>query len=132
MLNKSGVTLVEMMIALVVLLFVSLALMQTTLVSIDSNMRNLLRNEAVSVAEQLIDDTRNTPYTDATMVDTAGVYTDRGAQNRSVRNVAMSYSRVRRIIDHGADNKEVRVTIGWTWKGTQYNYNFSTVIRNPS
>lgn len=48
--NKEGMTLVEVLIAMVVLLLVSLALMQTALVSIDANMRNVLRDEAVSVA----------------------------------------------------------------------------------
>lgn len=48
--NKEGMTLVEVLIAMVVLLLVSLALMQTALVSIDANMRNVLRDESVSVA----------------------------------------------------------------------------------
>ncbi|MDA8105841.1 MAG: prepilin-type N-terminal cleavage/methylation domain-containing protein [Nitrospiraceae bacterium] len=51
MLNEKGLSLVEVMVALLVLLFVSLALMQTALVSIESNMKNTLRDEAVSIAE---------------------------------------------------------------------------------
>ena len=42
--TEAGFTLVEVMIALVVLLLVFLALMQTALVSIDSNMKNNLRD----------------------------------------------------------------------------------------
>jgi prepilin-type N-terminal cleavage/methylation domain-containing protein len=58
-LNKKGLTLVEVMIALVVLLIVSLALMQTALVSIDANMNNSMRDEAVSVAEMRMNEARN-------------------------------------------------------------------------
>ncbi|MEK6691226.1 MAG: type II secretion system protein [Nitrospirota bacterium] len=50
MTKSQGLTLVEVLIAMVILLLVSLALMQTALVSIDANMRNVLRDEAVSVA----------------------------------------------------------------------------------
>jgi prepilin-type N-terminal cleavage/methylation domain-containing protein len=57
--NKKGLTLVEVMIALVVLLIVSLALMQTALVSIDANTKNSLRDEATSVAEMRINEARN-------------------------------------------------------------------------
>ncbi len=52
------------MIAFVVLLFVFLALMQTALVSIDSNMRNVLRDEAVRVAEERMNAHRNVPFDD--------------------------------------------------------------------
>ncbi len=47
------------MIALVVLLVVSLALMQTALVSIDANMTNILRDEAVGIAEMRMNEARN-------------------------------------------------------------------------
>jgi len=62
LLNKTGVTLVEVMIALVVLLFVSLALMQTALVSISANTRNSVRDAATSVAENRIGEARDTAW----------------------------------------------------------------------
>ena len=61
-LNKEGVSLVEVMIALVVMLLVFFALMQTALVGIDSNTRNSLRNEAVNIAEQRMNEVRNAPF----------------------------------------------------------------------
>jgi prepilin-type N-terminal cleavage/methylation domain-containing protein len=63
MLNEKGMSLVEVMVALVVLLFVSLALMQTALVSIDANMRNSIRDEAVSVAQTRLTEARNLAWT---------------------------------------------------------------------
>lgn len=64
LLNKKGLTLIEVMVALVVLLLVFLALMQTALVSIDSNMINVLRDEAVNIAEEQMSNQRNlsTPF----------------------------------------------------------------------
>ena len=56
LLNKKGFTLVEVMVAFVILLFVSLAMMQLGLVSIGSNITNILRDEAVSIADQRLND----------------------------------------------------------------------------
>lgn len=58
-LDNKGMSLVEVMVALVILLFVSLAMMQTALVSIESNMRNVLRDEAVSIAEMRMNDAKS-------------------------------------------------------------------------
>ena len=54
--DKKGLTLIEVMVALIVLLLVFLALMQTALLSIDSNMINVLRDEAVNIAEEQMSD----------------------------------------------------------------------------
>ena len=64
--NKKGFTLVEVMIAMVVLLLVFLALMQTALVSIDSNMKNNLRDEAANIAAMRMEQARNLQYTQST------------------------------------------------------------------
>jgi prepilin-type N-terminal cleavage/methylation domain-containing protein len=62
-LNRQGLTLVEVMIALLVMLVVFFALMQTALVGIDANMLNTLRGEAVNAAEKRMNaDVRNKPF----------------------------------------------------------------------
>ena len=98
--EKKGLTLVEVLIAMVILLLVSLALMQTALVSIDANMRNVLRDEAVSVAEMRMDEARNTAFdslaSDSTPlpsgVDCPATFTDGSANGqriqRNIRNVS--------------------------------------------
>lgn len=78
MLNKKGLTLVEVLIAMVVLLLVSLAMLQTALLGIDSNMRNVLRDEAVSIAEQRMNYTSSIPF--ATLALWAGL-SDNGDGN---------------------------------------------------
>src|SRR5512135_3682764 len=47
--NKKGVTLVEVMISLVILLIVFMGLIQASLLSINHNLRNEARDEAVRV-----------------------------------------------------------------------------------
>ena len=52
--NKRGFTLVEMMIAMVIIMVGLLGLVQAVLLSIDSNMKNLFRDEAVRISQQAL------------------------------------------------------------------------------
>jgi len=109
------------MIALVVLLLVFLALMQTALVSINANMNNILRDEAVELAERTILDARNTPY------DTLVAGTTTTTEPRKVRSLTITYTAIRTVTDQGVNNKQIGVVVNWTWKGEPFTHNMSTI-----
>jgi type II secretory pathway pseudopilin PulG len=153
MLNEEGLSLVEVMIALLVLLFVSLALMQTALVSIESNMKNVLRDEAVSISEGRIDETRGKAGSPTSfdvlapdsMADANLNATNCGADfmtlsggkgvyvKRSLKNIQeFGFCTYQDVAGRGIENKEVRVSVAWLWKGEQYIHTSSTVLRRPS
>ena len=73
--TQDGVSLVEVMIALVVLLLVFMGLLQAALLGIDSNMRNIIRDEAVTVAAMRMEEARSMPF-DNVVNDTADPITD--------------------------------------------------------
>ena len=132
MLNKKGISLVEIMIALVVLLLVSLALMQTALVSIDSNMNNLLRDEALSIAEEWVIRSRNIPFDNLTSNSLSQSGTGVDTITRNFRNITNQTFTVTSIVtDRGIDNKQVGVTVAWTWKAQPFNHNMSSIVRRP-
>ena len=60
--TENGFSLVEVMIALIVLLLVFMGLMQSALLGIDSNMRNILRDEALRIAAERMEETKNMPF----------------------------------------------------------------------
>lgn len=132
-------TLVEVLIAMVILLLVSLALMQTALVSIDANMTNVLRDEAVSVAEERMTVHRNASFGDLLMTDTNGVSNNPGSfvvdttVQRNVRNISnITFTSTKRVDDLGSlngDNKQVEINVAWTWKGQNYTHSISTIVR---
>ena len=62
--NGRGFSLVEMLIAMVIILVAILGLFQVTLLSIDSNVSNVLRDEAVRLAEERMDQLKSLPVTD--------------------------------------------------------------------
>ncbi|MFZ5906509.1 MAG: hypothetical protein ACOYVJ_03745 [Nitrospirota bacterium] len=129
--NERGVSLVEVMTALLVALLVFLALLQTALVGIDANMRNVLRDEAVNIADLRLNQARNTPF--PALLDG----TTTGSETRDVRNISgFTYTTTTDVVEldgdgvagtDDANTKEIDVTITWTWKGEQYTHSTSTI-----
>jgi type IV pilus assembly protein PilV len=126
--NSDGYSLVEVMIALVVLLLVFLALMHTTVLSIDANMRNILRDEGVSIADRQMIAARNTAY-----VSLADGWTN-GSLQGDLRNYTSTYFWWRQVSPLGSANegKQVVIWVRWDWKGVSYWHKTSSIIRNPN
>jgi type II secretory pathway pseudopilin PulG len=122
--TKKGLTLVEVMIAFLVLLVTSLALMQTALVSISANMQNVLRDEAVRVAEMRINDARSTAFDNIASINQS--------VTRTLKNVSETYDTTMTVSQPSADIKQVDVTVTWTWKGVSYTHSASTIIRRTT
>jgi Tfp pilus assembly protein PilV len=152
--DKTGLTLVEVLIALVIVLGVSLALMQTALISIDSNTRNILRDEAVRIAETRMNEARNIPFT-SLISDASSPQTDfdgsceSGCNDcptgfstgkcrcRDLKNISgFKFCSNLTCTELGGDgdcatsdtdNKMVNFTIGWKWKGEGYTHSITTI-----
>jgi len=151
LLNKKGFTLVEVMVAFVILLFVSLAMMQLGLVSIGSNITNILRDEAVSIADQRLNDLMSeasnaknwgNPTQDANL-QANGPVTENvaGPANpfrRSFRLFTVDYIVTRTITDLEKDLvmgpfvKQINITVSWTWKGQTPTHSVTSIVRAPN
>ena len=141
LLSKKGFTLVEVLISLVVLLLVSLALMQTALVSIDSNMINVLRDEAVGIAEMRMDGARNTAFdslaSDSILlpagVDCPATFKDGSANGqriqRNIRNVSNKDFCTRMAVTGSGDTRQVNVEVRWKWKDVDYSHRITSIVR---
>jgi len=121
--NNKGFTLIEIMIALVVSLLIFMGLMQTSVLGIDSNMRNILRAEAVQIAETGISQAKNAAYPPLPISSTP-VYRN----FRSISNFQYNTSQAVTTLD--VCNCRVDVTVTWSWKGQNPTYTTSTVVRN--
>lgn len=132
LLNKKGLTLIEVLVSLVVLLIVFLAVMTALATAVSINAKNALRSEAVAIADERIDALKNTPLTDLTIfTDTGGSYIPddvdpdtAGVQStitRSFRNFDVVFTS-RRMVEDIVGNKRVTIQISWTWRGENYAY----------
>ncbi len=138
MLNNKGATLVEIMIAFVIMLFVMLALMQTAMLSMESNMTNSLRDEAVSVAEMRMNETRNLTYanilsdtTSLSGADCPGGFSSSGLLvEKNIRSVVgFDFCTNRTVTTLSTDSKQITISVGWKWKGQNYTHSASTIMR---
>jgi Tfp pilus assembly protein PilV len=133
--NQRGLTLVEVMIAFLVLLITSLALMQTALVSISSNMQNVLRDEAVRIAEMRISAARAAPFDDINQdsAPDANPLVINQDVLATLKNIPdKKFETTMTVSQLAADIKRVDVTVTWDWKGVSYTHSASTIIRRPT
>lgn len=148
LLDKRGLTLVEVMIALVILLLVFLALMQTALVSINANMTNVLRDEAVNIAEQRMNEARNIPFASLTAgVEAATNPVPLGAAcaattpivadpypvgvTRNIRNITggFNYGTQRTVTNLDTDNRQITILVRWVYRNECFGHTISTILR---
>lgn len=131
-LNNKGVTLVEVMIAMVILLIVFMGLVQASLVSINSNTRNVLRDEAVRITSDELTKIRASAYDD--LDRDAGTVLDYPAApdvtiTRTFRNFDVSYDIDVVITILDAEHKHISIETTWDWQGEQYTHQIVTTRR---
>jgi hypothetical protein len=131
------------MIALTVLLLVSLALMQTAMLSIEVNTKNICRDIAVSIAAERMDESRGLAF-DAILSDAAALpvgadcsppFAVGRSHQRSLRNLQnknFCSNRAVTVLDATGNNKQVEIRVSWNWKGEAFSYTGTTIIRRPN
>jgi prepilin-type N-terminal cleavage/methylation domain-containing protein len=110
--NNKGVTLVEVMISLVIFLIVFMGLMQTALLSIDGNVRNVERDEAITIANGELDDLKNVPF------DSLTLGTNCRTVSKDFRNISKAFNLCDTVtnLDAGVNTRSINVVVGWDHK----------------
>jgi len=152
--NKKGVTLVEVMIALVILLVVFMGLIQASLLSIENNVTTALRDEAVRLSTETVAALKTGPFDDLNrdgaadpasfVMSSTGSAAEQGNARRlsintvrASRNISSNYVITVTIFPFlgDNDNKRVRVRVEWAWKertfvgGNPNRYDVSALLR---
>jgi prepilin-type N-terminal cleavage/methylation domain-containing protein len=113
--GEHGVTLVELLVAMAVLLLVSLAMAQTAIVGIESNTRNGLRDEASRVAEEVMNEKLRNLTVDErdALIGTTPSHT----YTRNFRNQDVDFTAAWTVQPlPGSSYDLVTVTVSWTWR----------------
>ena len=126
--NASGMTLVEILVSLVIVLIVFLGLSSSGLVVLNENIKNELRDEAVSVADSAVQDARRALFDNLVTLPADNVL-------RQVRSVNRPFTVTRTVTNLDGDNRQVTINVGWTrTEGSQtrsYSHQVVTVVRRP-
>jgi prepilin-type N-terminal cleavage/methylation domain-containing protein len=130
--NNRGVTLVELMIALVILLIVFMGLIQATMYSMQSSMKNVLRDEAVRITSDRLARLKSAAFTDALLTSTGGATVDddlnavtAGVQSWStmnVRNAVVPFHFQKIVDDIDTNHKRISLSTSWVWQGENFSH----------
>ncbi len=137
--NKQGYSLIEMLVALAILAIVAVALMQSSLLVIQKNSQNELRDEAVRIGEQTMNTIRSSPGgfdatpADAQHVDlTVETLRSLPSVTRTIRGGSVPYNVLKTVtmLDAPANNnKQVTVTVNWSFRNQQYSHSIVSIVR---
>ncbi len=111
-----GYTLVEVLVSILILLIIMLGLIQAMSIYLTHNVKVLLRNEAVKVAQSCLEDLRNQRDCAPQVI-------------RQVRNFQVTFNVNApswASLADGANNVTVRVT--YSYRGENYSYTLNSVI----
>jgi len=130
--SASGMTLVEVLVAMAIVFIVFLGMSSAGLVVLDQNIKNSQRDEAVGVSEMELQRVRNTLFSDLTSAsDNVSVFIENVP--RRIRGLNMNYG-VWRTVNH-LDTNTLQVTIRVAWNRIEnrqtrsYDHTVLTIVR---
>ena len=129
--NEHGLTLIEVLVSLAIVFVVFLGLTDAGLLVLDQNVRNVLREEATIVADNVIANARHTPKA---MLDSSPATTFVVRRDLRGRPVDFTVTRTVNPLSDG-NNTEVWVNVSWrrqayvgTWQTRTYNHQVMTMV----
>jgi type IV pilus assembly protein PilV len=124
-------TLVEVLVALAIVFIIFLGLSDAGLVVLNENIKNSMRDEAVSVAELEMQQVRNIPFSNINSIDNTT-----HSVTRQIRGFTADYT-VRRTVANPDNstpatdptNRQVTINVGWTRHQKSYAHQLVTIAR---
>jgi type IV pilus assembly protein PilV len=131
--NHSGFTLIEFCVAVLIMMVGLLGLLQAVNMATVYNLGSLLRNEAITLADDRMVRAKTSVFDAATF--TALASDNPGVTNlvsRGVRAGFANYSVVLNVTAVGSNSKELTSRVAWRYKGKKLTHTISSVVMNPN
>lgn len=124
--GRGGFTLIELVVAIAILMVGMLGLMEAVNASMAHNLRNSLRQEAVQIGDQKLNEARGIAFANITS------HTEPRAASRNIRSVSKPFNYLRLVTNLPAGgtptSKQVQITVTWQLKGVTYTHVVNTVV----
>ena len=128
--NNEGMTLIEVLIAVAITFIVFLGLSGAGIFVLNENIKNELRDEAVSVAGMEMEQARNTPFD--TLSSAVGT-TTLPPSVRQIRGLTVNYGVTRTVTQLDMNNLQIAINVTWTRTESnqtkQYSHAIATIVR---
>lgn len=112
--NSSGFTLIEVMVAIVIMMVGLLGLLQSINVAMEFNLKNHMRDEAVYVGERYLNELKGKGFGNI-----SASYSTLTVKSR-IRGEKGSLTVDRSSTDMGSSTKRLQVLVKWKYKGVEY------------
>jgi len=122
--KNRGFTLIEVLVAIVILFISMMAVLHALGLSVEHNMKNIIMDEAVRLSEQKMNELRNMPITTlASSIPSAEL-----PISRTFRNITIDYN-VNWIVENlSADSRAIQVLIQWNWKNINHQHTATSIV----
>lgn len=118
--RNKGFTLVEVLIAFVILTISMLAILNCLVFTAEHNLRNLMRDEAVRIAEAKMAELRGTPL--------AFLSGGSAEVQRVFRNLTIPFSLTWMVSDYSLNTRRIDLEVRWTYKGLRHSYGVTSLV----
>ena len=131
--NHSGFTLIEFCVSVLIMMVGLLGLLQAVNMATVHNLGNLLRNEAITLADDRIVRAKTSVYDAVTFTALASdTISAANLVSRGVRAGFANYSVVLSVATAGSNSKELASRVAWRYKGNKLSHTISSIVTNPN
>lgn len=118
--NSKGFSLIEVLTAIAILIISMLGVLNTMVVAIDHNLSNILRDEAVSIAQQQMNELRNQAFESLSSGSTS--------VTRNFRKLTKTYTVQWTASSLSTNSIAIEVVVSWTFSGLNHQHSITSVI----
>ncbi|MCX5798954.1 MAG: prepilin-type N-terminal cleavage/methylation domain-containing protein [Proteobacteria bacterium] len=122
--GNKGFTIIEVLIAIAILIISMLAVLNTLVIVTEHNLNNISRDEAIRIAEQKMNELRNTNF--SSLADGSSSVT------RNIRNLAKTYNIEWTINNFSSNSKVLQVSVKWTYKGIEHQHSITSMVNQDT